>query len=432
MNKVLVISYYWPPMGGGGVQRWLKTIKYLRQYKWEPIVFTVNNSDISLYDDSLLYDVPDGIEVISSNIWEPFSLYRIFTGKKDEKINPGFLSKKKGVSFLNNLSIWIRGNFFIPDAKMFWYNPAIKTISRYLQNNKVDAIVSTGPPHTTHLIALFIKKKFDIPWLADFRDPWTNIDFYDKLKLTKWADKRHRRLEMNVLLNANKLVTVSKSWAKDFFNICGRKPDVITNGYDPADFIKAGKVKLDNKFTLVHIGSLNKDRNPFNFWKALKDVIIQMPEILSDLEIQLIGPIDISIKDELEKYKLLDITKLVDSLPHKKVIKQLIKSQVLLLFLNNVSNINGVIPGKMYEYIGAKRPILCIGKKSGDASTIIKKTKSGVVVDFNDIKSMKKEIISAYTKFKNKTLQVDEKNHNDYSRKKLAGDFSLLLNELIS
>ena len=239
MNKVLVISYYWPPMGGGGVQRWLKTIKYLRQYKWEPIVFTVNNSDISLYDDSLLYDVPDGIEVISSNIWEPFSLYRIFTGKKDEKINPGFLSKKKGVSFLNNLSIWIRGNFFIPDAKMFWYNPAIKTISRYLQNNKVDAIVSTGPPHTTHLIALFIKKKFDIPWLADFRDPWTNIDFYDKLKLTKWADKRHRRLEMNVLLNANKLVTVSKSWAKDFFNICGRKPDVITNGYDPADFNKA-------------------------------------------------------------------------------------------------------------------------------------------------------------------------------------------------
>ena len=432
MNKVLVISYYWPPMGGGGVQRWLKTIKYLRQYKWEPIVFTVNNSDISLYDDSLLYDVPDGIEVISSNIWEPFSLYRIFTGKKDEKINPGFLSKKKGVSFLNNLSIWIRGNFFIPDAKMFWYNPAIKTISRYLQNNKVDAIVSTGPPHTTHLIALFIKKKFDIPWLADFRDPWTNIDFYDKLKLTKWADKRHRRLEMNVLLNANKLVTVSKSWAKDFFNICGRKPDVITNGCDPADFYKAGKVKLDKKFTLVHIGSLNKDRNPFNFWKALKDIIIQMPEILSDLEIQLIGPIDISVKDELEKYKLLDITKLVDSLPHKKVIKQLIKSQVLLLFLNNVSNINGVIPGKMYEYIGAKRPILCIGKKSGDASTIIKKTKSGVVVDFNDIKSMKKEIISAYTKFKNKTLQVDEKNHNDYSRKKLAGDFSLLLNELIS
>ncbi|MAM04894.1 MAG: glycosyl transferase family 1 [Flavobacteriales bacterium] len=432
MNKVLVISYYWPPMGGGGVQRWLKTIKYLRQYKWEPIVFTVNNSDISLYDDSLLYDVPDGIEVISSNIWEPFSLYRIFTGKKDEKINPGFLSKKKGVSFLNNLSIWIRGNFFIPDAKMFWYNPAIKTISRYLQNNKVDAIVSTGPPHTTHLIALFIKKKFDIPWLADFRDPWTNIDFYDKLKLTKWADKRHRRLEMNVLLNANKLVTVSESWAKDFLNICGIKPDVITNGYDPADFNKAGKVKLDKKFTLVHIGSLNKDRNPFNFWKALKDVIIQMPEILSDLEIQLIGPIDISVKDELEKYKLLDITKLVDSLPHKKVIKQLIKSQVLLLFLNNVSNINGVIPGKMYEYIGAKRPILCIGKKSGDASTIIKKTKSGVVVDFNDIKSMKKEIITAYTKFKNKTLQVDEKNHNDYSRKKLAGDFSLLLNELIS
>ena len=432
MNKVLVISYYWPPMGGGGVQRWLKTIKYLRQYKWEPIVFTVNNSDISLYDDSLLYDVPDGIEVISSNIWEPFSLYRIFTGKKDEKINPGFLSKKKGVSFLNNLSIWIRGNFFIPDAKMFWYNPAIKTISRYLQNNKVDAIVSTGPPHTTHLIALFIKKKFDIPWLADFRDPWTNIDFYDKLKLTKWADKRHRRLEMNVLLNANKLVTVSESWAIDFLNICGIKPDVITNGYDPADFNKAGKVKLDKKFTLVHIGSLNKDRNPFNFWKALKDVIIQMPEILSDLEIQLIGPIDISVKDELEKYKLLDITKLVDSLPHKKVIKQLIKSQVLLLFLNNVSNINGVIPGKMYEYIGAKRPILCIGKKSGDASTIIKKTKSGVVVDFNDIKSMKKEIITAYTKFKNKTLQVDEKNHNDYSRKKLAGDFSLLLNELIS
>ena len=300
-----------------------------------------------------------------------------------------------------------------------------------MKSNSIDAIVSTGPPHTTHLIAQKIANKYKIPWMADFRDPWTNIDFYNQLKLTSYADRKHKRLEKLVLKSANKVVTVSKSWAKDFTRISQVKPVVITNGFDPDDFIEAGKMELDKVFSMTHVGSLNKDRNPYILWKTISELIIENKSFAADIRIKLIGPIDVSINEELAKYDLLSITTLIDSLSHKEVLPHLIKAQVLLLPLNDVPNIDGVIPGKMYEYFGAERPIICIGKNNGDAAEIIKETQTGIAVSFQDKDKLKKEILLMYNQFKTGGLLLNSKNYMKYSRKNLTAKIVAVLDEII-
>lgn len=430
MKKVLIITYYWPPMGGGGVQRWLKTTKYLREYGWEPIIFTTKNGEATVLDEGMLEEIPEGIETLRVPIWEPFDLYKKFTGKKkDQKLVPGMAQESDGNSFLHNLSIWVRGNLFIPDARKFWIKPASKYLLKYLKNNQVDAIVSTGPPHTTHMIALNVVKKTNIPWLCDFRDPWSNIDFYHKLKLTNWADKKHKRFENEVLTKSDQVVTVSWSWAEDFQRISDRMPVVITNGYDPADFTKAGKVALDKKFTITHAGSLNEDRNPHSLWKVLKELCSDK-EFSDDLEIKFIGQVSPVAIAELTEYGLKNNLTQIDNLPHHKVMDHLIKSQILLLPLNDTPNIDGVVPGKLYEYIGAQRPIVCIGKPTGDAATIIKETNAGKVSDFSDTETLKNTISEYYQHYKSKTLRVDSKGYEKYSRKLLAGQIAEELNKI--
>jgi hypothetical protein len=201
MKKVLILTYYWPPSGGAGVQRWLKFVKYLRNFGWEPVVYTALNGEMPVIDLSLEKDVPKDITILKTKIWEPYSIYKTFIGrKKDEKINASFLSETKKKSFAEKISVWIRGNYFIPDARKYWIKPSIKYLTDYLNKNKIDVIISTGPPHSMHLIALGLKQHFpNIKWMADFRDPWTNIDFYSELMLSESADRKHKDLELNFL-----------------------------------------------------------------------------------------------------------------------------------------------------------------------------------------------------------------------------------------
>ena len=420
-------------MGGGGVQRWLKTVKYLREFGWEPIIFTTQNGEASVVDEGLLFEIPTGIETLRIPIWEPFGWYKKLTGKKKtDKLAPGVVAAKKGSSLMQNLSVWIRGNFFIPDARKFWIKPATEFLNNYLVNNNVDAIVSTGPPHTTHLIALSVIKKNHIPWLADFRDPWTNIDFFHQLKLTNWAEAKHKRLELEVLKKATQVVTVSWSWAADFYNISNRKPIVITNGFDPEDFLNAGKLPLDKKFTITHAGSLNEDRNPHALWIALAELSKEVDNFAYDLAIKLIGQVASSAIQELVQYELEKNLTQIDNLPHQEVIQQLIKSQLLLLPLNDTPNIDGVIPGKLYEYIGAQRPILCIGKTSGDAAKIINETSAGKISGFEDVASLKTSIQFYYQQYKNNHLKIASTNYEKYSRKVLAGQIAEELTKISS
>ena len=430
-KRLLIITYYWPPAGGGGVQRWLKFTKYLRKYGYEPVIFTVKNAEYPVIDESLVSEIPTEIETHQTEIWEPYSIYKKFTGrKKGERVYSGFINENKKESFTQKVSVFIRGNFFIPDARKFWIKPAVNYLKKYLKENPVDAMVSTGPPHTTHLIALGIKEKMNIPWVADFRDPWTHIDFYDQLKLTSWGDSIHKRLEKKVLDNADKVVTVSWSWGADFKSICGREDiEIITNGFDAADF-EGPKVELSEKFSICHIGSMNKDRNPVALWKVLNELLPEMPTLAERLEILLIGQVDFSILQAIESYGLTKYLNKVDFIPHQEVLPYLKKSQVLLLPINNTPNSKGVLPGKLYEYLGAQRPILCIGPKESDAATILQET-GGQIHDYKDHAGLKKTVQQFFEAYKEGKLESDSQSIAQFSRENLAAAYAKLLDGLL-
>lgn len=430
MKRVLIITYYWPPSGGAGVQRWLKFAKYLRDFGWEPVIYTPENPEYPEADESLFKDIPSKIEVIKKPIWEPYNAYKRFIGqKKEEKIQAGFLSIKKKNPLIENISVWIRGNLFIPDARKFWIKPSIRFLLKYLAEYPVDAMVSTGPPHSMHLIALGLKNKLNIPWLADFRDPWTGIDFYHQLRLTNQADKKHHRLEKEVLSKADRVTIVSWNWALDFNQLFPRHYDVITNGYDPDDFIIPDQ-KVAKTFELTHIGSLNKDRNPELLWKVLAEICSENASFRDDLKLRFIGKCDVSLFQCLEKYQLLSLTEKIEYMPHEEVLKESAGSQVLLLLLNNTPNVMGIVPGKIFEYLATRRPVFCIGQTEGDSARIIREARAGITCNFDDKTSMKNALLELYGRYKQGSLQNQEGEIDSFSRKDLTEKISSLLNEL--
>jgi len=429
MKKVLIITYYWPPSGGAGVQRWLKFVKYLREFGWEPIIFTPENPEIPASDTSLEKDIPIGTTIIKTPIWEPYSAYKKFVGrKKDDKIKTGFLAEKETPSVTENISVWIRGNLFIPDARKFWVRPSIKNLSSYLKENPVDVLISTGPPHSMHLIALGLKQKMNIPWLADFRDPWTNIDFYDDLKLTLRSDRKHHKLEKQVVETANRVLVIGNGMAEDLRNIHHRNYDIITNGYDELQAEKAAE--LDASFSIAHIGSMVRTRNPEIFWKALSEIVIENKTFSGDLEIKLIGQIDISVRQSIQSYKLEEFVTYTEYLSHDDVRKVQSQSQVLLLLIINTPNAKLVVTGKIFEYLNSGRPILCVGPKDGDAAHILSETQTGHTVDYNDVEDLKNTIVEYYKQYKMGILKSNGVGLKKYSRKNLTKRLAEILDEI--
>ena len=430
-KKVLIITYYWPPSGGAGVQRWLKYTKYLHSFGWEPIIYTPTNPEVPVEDQSLFKDIPEGLEIIKTKIWEPYSSYKRFVGrKKDDKIKAGFLSEKKTPSLTEKVSVWIRGNFFIPDARKFWIKPSIKFLSKYLKNNPVDAIVSTGPPHSMHMIALGIKQNLGIHWLADFRDPWTNIDFYHQLRLSKYSDAKHRKMEMNVLQTADKLVTVSWNWAKSFEMLGAKSIEVITNGFDPDDFHEM-KYEKGGKFEILHLGSMNKDRNPVRLWEVLGELCQHNENFKNALKIIFVGQTDFTVFEALKKCKIDSFVKKIDYMPHQEVLQLAGNATVLLLPLNDTPNVSGIVPGKIFEYLALRRPILCIGPNDGDSAKIITQCQAGNIVGFNDKEATKSVVEKLFGNFiSGSNQQTTSPEIDKYSRKILTGKLSKLLNEI--
>lgn len=432
MKRVLIITYYWPPSGGAGVQRWLKFVKYLRKFHWEPVIYTPSNPEYPETDHSLEKDIPPGIETIRQPIWEPYASYKLLQGqKKEEKINAAFLSEKKKNPFLENLSVWIRGNFFIPDARKFWIKPSVIYLTSYLKTHPIDVLVSTGPPHSMHLIAMPLAQHFKIPWLADFRDPWTNIDFYKDLKLTAWADQKHRKLESKVLKTASLVTVISQTMASDMQSICQRKYEVITNGYDEEDML-AEKPVLDRKFSIAHIGTLVSSRNPFVLWDTLKSCIDEIPGFAQDLEIKLVGKVDISVIESLRIKGLEKYLHKIDYLTHDAVLTCQRQSQLLLLIINDTPNAKMILTGKFFEYLAAHRPILALGPVDGDAAMILNETQAGKISGFHDTVSIKEHLLHYYALYKAGKLEVDSKDIQKYSREKLTESLSLALKQVIS
>ncbi len=431
LKTVLILTYYWPPSGGAGVQRWLKFVKYLKEFGWEPIVYTAENGEMPEIDQSLEKDVPKNIVVLKTPIWEPYNAYKKLIGqKKDQKINAAFLNENKKTSPLNNFAVWIRGNFFIPDARKFWIKPSVKYLLNYLSGHKVDAIISSGPPHSMHLIAKALKRKHpNIKWVADFRDPWTNIDFYKDLKLTWWADKKHKRLEKEVLFESNAVISVGQLMSDELAALNGSqnsKFKVITNGYDEDDLVKTS-VEKDKKFSIAHIGTLVKTRNPIGLWKVLSELIHENEAFKNSLEIKLVGKLDIAVKESIEEHHLSSFVKKIDYLPHDKVIEEQQRSRVNLLLVNQTPNAKSILTGKFFEYLSAGAPILAIGPKDGDVAKILKETKAGMISDFGETDLLKKNILELYN---SQNIARNEEEIKKYSRKNLTKKLAEILNDL--
>jgi len=412
------------------VQRWLKFVKYLRGCGWEPIVYTPENPEYPSVDNSLAKDIPDNITILKTPIWEPYRFYSRFIGaKKDERVNAGFLSEKKKPGLAEGFSIWLRGNFFIPDARKFWIKPSVKFLADYIKTHPVDAIVSTGPPHSMHMIALGLKKLTGLPWLADFRDPWTNIDFYHELKLTKWADGLHRRQEMSVLQRADEVVVISPSMRTDFIKLHARDYSVITNGYDTDD-ISPVPVQPDIRFSVSHIGTMVKTRNPEALWQALKAETISNPEFAADLEIKLVGSVDFSVNESIDNHGLTGYVNRISYLPHNEVIRVQQQSQVLLLLINDTPNAKVILPGKFFEYMASRRPILCIGPLDGDAAQVITETNSGRVVEKSNTAGIQEALRLLYARYKTGDTTIESKAIDRFSRRELTSMLAARLDHI--
>jgi hypothetical protein len=429
MKKVLIITYYWPPSGGSGVQRWLKMSKYLPEAGWQPVIYTAENAEYPVEDPSLERDVsPDAI-VIKHPIVEPYNAYKKFLGiKKDKKIKAGFLSTEEKSSFKENIARWIRGNFFIPDARRWWVRPSVKYLLTYLSNHPVDAIISTGPPHSMHLIGLKLHEKTGLPWVADFRDPWTEIDFYNELKLTRWADRKQHKMEREVLTKATEVVTVSRNWAKGLEQLGAKNVIVIENGFDFLQKEIEEEIPLTEKFTISHVGVIGPSRNAPNLWKVLGQMINETNTFKNDLEIRLIGQIDFSVTKSLQENGLFSNTVMIPYIPHEDVINKQFESQILLLLINNTNNSKGILTGKFYEYLYTGRPILAIGPMDSDIANVIKETLSGEIVNYDDIKGLKNIITKFYNQFLSKELiKKEQSDIYRFSRKHLALKYGNLL-----
>lgn len=430
-KKVLIITYYWPPSGGSPVLRWLKFVKYLHEFNWDVTVYTPKNPEPQAIDETLLSEIPHHVEVIKKKIREPYALFkRLLRKPKGKSLATAFISDSNKKSLLNELSVWIRGNFFIPDARKFWITPSVRFLSDYLQKHPHDAVISTGPPHSMHLIALGLKIRTGITWLADFRDPWTNIDYYPQLKLTKIADRKHHRLELNVIHQADTIVTVSPTMTKEYLDLGASSVHTITNGFDMVPNQDSFNKKND-AFTILHVGSMPESRNPEVLWKVLGNLARNDSGFKEKLKIELIGNVDCTIIQSIDKNGLSKSLIRYNHMPHKEVLQRMTRASVLLLVINNTQNATGILTNKFFEYLSAKRPIIAIGPTSGDATEILKKTEAGQMFDYSDETGTEEFLRSLKNDFEKGILSVKVKNIDNFSRRNLTASLVQILDSLV-
>ena len=423
-KKALIITYYWPPAGGPGVQRWLKFVKYLPDYNIQPIVYCPKNPSYPIIDESLTKELSKDIVVLKQPIKEPYKLARLFSKKAASTISSGVIPKEKKQSIIEKVMLFVRGNFFIPDARKNWVKPSVDFLTDYIQKENIETIITTGPPHSLHLIGLQLKQKLDVKWIADFRDPWTTIGYHKKLKLTKASQLKHQDLELKVLNSADQLIVTSENTKREFEFKTNQPIAVITNGYDTTI---SEKPKKDSKFTIAHIGSLLSERNPKHLWEALSELINENEAFNADFELKLIGVVSDDVLQEIYSHNLKDYTNVVGYVSHDDAIKAQMQSQVLLLIEIDSEDTKAIIPGKLFEYMISNTPILAIGPKDSDVERIIKSTNTGTYFFYEANNTLKSQILAYFNAYKENTLVTQPIGLKPYSRKELTKTLSELI-----
>lgn len=417
-KKVLIITYYWPPAGGPGVQRWLKFAKYLPEFDIEPIIYTPENPSYPLLDESLVDEVSDDLTVVRTKIWEPYQWANFFNSKS-KAYHAGHFEQKKAQSWATKISVFIRGNFFIPDARKFWIQPSVRFLTQYLKENQIETIITTGPPHSLHWIGLQLKQKNPaLKWLADFRDPWTQISYHKELRLTQWAQKKHLSLEKKVLTHADLVLATSFSDAENYRQLGAKKVETITNGFESEDF--QFEKSRNEQFLLIYSGGLEIARNPLLVWQALAELRKENPSFAQDLFLHFYGRLSEEVLQSLEANQLMDCVQDFGYVSHKTSIEGVSKADLLLLtnFPNEASK--GIIPGKLFEYMATENPILAIGPSGGDVEKILLETQAGQYFTPNQIQEVKKYILETYQNWQAGKTASQTKLYKKYDRKALT------------
>ena len=428
-KRVLIITYYWPPAGGISVLRSLKIAKYLRQYGWEPIIHTLENPDYPILDDSNFKHIPEGIEILKTPSFEPFSLFKKFTGrKKNDPLVNVLNTHDDEPGILHKLSVWIRANYFIPDARSLWIKPSVNNILSYLKDNPVDAIFTDGPPHTNTRIATIIKKKTGIPWLMDFQDPWTQVDYYKLFPIRRRADRIHKKMEQEAFKEASLTTIVSPSWKRDLESIGAHNVHVIPWGFDPEDYMGLEEnTSVSNDIILSHVGHLGSDRYLGGLIKAL-EILKKEGKNLCRLKFKFAGSVDGTFVKEVRKIGLDSCFEFLGQIGRKKALELTLSSDVLLLPLNKADNVQGRIPGKLFEYLYSKNLIWVFGPANTDVHHIIKDTNSGFNTSYEDVEAIKGKLLSFVSD--NRSIEINQKDIEEYSIINLTGKIASYLDEI--
>ena len=439
MKRVLIITYYWPPSGGSGVQRWVKFAKYLPKEGWQPVIYTPENPELTTIDKTLAAEIPPEAEVVKTHIFEPYGIYRKLMGKGSStdlkaltsagsdgnEVNPVNGGKK---SWKQKLSLYIRGNFFIPDPRIMWVRPSVKFLKSYLKKHPVDAIVSTGPPQSMHLIGLELSKATGLPWLADFRDPWTKIFYFKHLELTPRSEAKHQALEKKVVDGATRVIAVSPMVKNDFEAITSTPVELITNGFDEEDF--NDPFEADEYFNITHTGLFASDGDPEILWKVLAAKCQEDKEFRKLLRIRLVGKTDQEIVNSIETAGLGPNLVNLGYQSHEVAVREQRNASVLILPLRKEPEYEAVLPGKLFEYLASRRPILGIGQTDGAMAQVVRNTGSGIVYDWNEEQKIRRWVDFSWEEFKNHELLDNATDISMYSRRRLTKRLASLLEEI--
>ena len=439
MKRVLIITYYWPPSGGSGVQRWVKFAKYLPKEGWQPVIYTPENPELTTIDKTLAAEIPLEAEIVKTHIFEPYGIYRKLMGKGSStdlkaltsagsdgnEVNPVNGGKK---SWKQKLSLYIRGNFFIPDPRIMWVRPSVKFLKSYLKKHPVDAIVSTGPPQSMHLIGLELSKATGLPWLADFRDPWTKIFYFKHLELTPRSEAKHQALEKKVVDGATRVIAVSPMVKKDFEAITSTPVELITNGFDEEDF--NDPFEADEYFNITHTGLFASDGDPEILWKVLAAKCQEDKEFRKLLRIRLVGKTDQEIVNSIETVGLGPNLVNLGYQSHEVAVREQRNASVLILPLRKEPEYEAVLPGKLFEYLASRRPILGIGQTDGAMAQVVRNTGSGIVYDWNEEQKIRRWVDFSWEEFKNHELLDNATDISMYSRRRLTKRLVSLLEEI--
>ena len=447
MKRVLVITYYWPPSGGSGVQRWVKFAKYLPQEGWQPVIYTPENPEYTAIDHTLEAEIPPEAEIIRRPITEPYNLYRKLMGKGastdmktltapviPSEAKESLASASGGAvteissgkkSFKQRLSLWIRGNLFIPDPRVGWVRPSVRFLKEYLKEHPVDVIVTTGPPHSMHRIGQRLHKDLGIPWIPDFRDPWSRMYYLKHLPMTRRTWRKLRAMEQSVLDECSTVLAVTPLVQEEFQAQTKTPVAMITNGYDGGDFDQP--VEPDGFFNVVHTGLFAADGNPLNLWKALGVKAWADPEFKQALRLRLVGKVDREVYDAIEEAGLRGNVVDLGYCDHLTAVREQLAASLLILPLRNDPEYRPILPGKLFEYLASRRPILGIGQEDGAMARVLADTGAGVTAGWDNLSAMRDFIDQAWEQHKAGGVPPVQGDIARFSRRNLTRELAALL-----